>query len=115
MLLILSVKTNTCLDCLSSVISPSSTACDTIFNLSHRVLSDAEIKLLEKELEFAPIQTKINELELREDFEEGCHHMRVKWHQNHQLGMTHQNLLVRSQSYPLNAVGNLLSVTLILK
>ena len=34
---------------------------DTIFNLSHRVLSDAEIKVLEKGLDFVPIQTKINE------------------------------------------------------
>ena len=34
---------------------------DTIFNLSHRVLSDAEIKILEKGLDFAPIQRKINE------------------------------------------------------
>ena len=53
---------------------------DTIFNLSHRVLSDAEIKVLEKELDFAPIQRKINEPELREDFEEFCCCMRVKWH-----------------------------------
>ena len=34
---------------------------DTIFNLSHRVLSDTEIKILEKGLDFAPIQRKINE------------------------------------------------------
>ena len=53
---------------------------DTIFNLSHRVLSDAEIKVLEKGLDFAPIQRKINETELREDFEEFCCRMRVKWH-----------------------------------
>ena len=32
-----------------------------IFNLSHRVLSDAEIKILEKGLDFSPIQRKINE------------------------------------------------------
>ena len=53
---------------------------DTIFNLSYRVLSDAEIKVLEKGLDFAPIQKKINEPELREDFEEFCHRMRVRWH-----------------------------------
>ena len=34
---------------------------DTIFNLSHRVLSDTEIKILERGLDFAPIQRKINE------------------------------------------------------
>ena len=53
---------------------------DTIFNLSHRVLSDAEIKILEKGLDFAPIQRKINEPELRKDFEEFCRRMRIKWH-----------------------------------
>ena len=53
---------------------------DTIFNLSHRVLSDAEIKILEKGLDFAPIQRKINERELRKDFEEFCRRMRIKWH-----------------------------------
>ena len=41
---------------------------NTIFNLSHRVMSDAEIKVLEKRLDFAPIQRKISEPELREDF-----------------------------------------------
>ena len=38
---------------------------DTFFNLSNRVLSDNEIKVLEKGLDFAPIQRKINEPELR--------------------------------------------------
>ena len=51
---------------------------DTIFNLSHRVLSEAEIKVLEKRLDFAPIQRKINEPKLREPFNEFCRHMRVK-------------------------------------
>ena len=32
---------------------------DTFFNLSHRVLSDAEIKILEKGLDFIPIQRKV--------------------------------------------------------
>ena len=43
-----------------------------IFNLSHRVLSDAEIKILEKNLGFALILMKINEPELRKYFEEFC-------------------------------------------
>ena len=51
---------------------------DTIFNLRHRVLSDAEIKILEKGLNFAPIQRKINELELWKDFEEFCRRKRIK-------------------------------------
>ena len=49
---------------------------DTIFNLSHRVLSDAEIKIFEKDLGFTPIQRKINEPELRKNFEEFCRRMR---------------------------------------
>ena len=53
---------------------------DTIFNLSHRVLSEGEIKVLEKGLYFALIQRKINEPELREDFEEFCRRMRAKCH-----------------------------------
>ena len=53
---------------------------DTIFNLSHRVLSDAEVKILDKGLDFALIQRKTNEPELRKDFEEFCRRMRIKWH-----------------------------------
>ena len=52
----------------------------TIFNLSNWVLSDNEIKILEKGLDFVPIQRKINEPELRSDFGEFCRHMRIKWH-----------------------------------
>ena len=40
---------------------------ETIFNLSHRVLTNTEINVLEKGLDFAPIQRKINEQELRSD------------------------------------------------
>ena len=42
---------------------------DTFFNLSKKVLSDAKIKFLEKGLDHALIQNKINEPELRRDFE----------------------------------------------
>ena len=52
---------------------------DAIFNLSHRILPDAEIKILEKGLDFAPIQTKVNEPELRKGFEEFCRRTRIKW------------------------------------
>ena len=41
---------------------------DTVFNLSKRVLSETEIKILEKGLDYAPIQRKINEPELKTDF-----------------------------------------------
>ena len=53
---------------------------DTVFNLSRRVLSEDEIKVLEKGLDFAPIQNKVNEPELRKDFDEFCRQMRIKWH-----------------------------------
>ena len=53
---------------------------NAIFNLSHRVLTDAEIKILEKGLDFAPIQRKTNETELRKDFEKSCRRIRIKWH-----------------------------------
>ena len=36
-----------------------------LFNLRREILSDTVIKILEKGLEFAPVQRKINELELR--------------------------------------------------
>ena len=51
-----------------------------MFNLSRKVLTETEIKILEKGLDFAPIQRKINEPELRSDFEEFCRRVRVKWH-----------------------------------
>ena len=53
---------------------------ETIFNLSHRVLTDAEIKVLEKGLDFAPIQRKINEPKLKQDFNDFCRRMRLKWY-----------------------------------
>ena len=53
---------------------------DTVFNLSGRVLSESEIKVLEKGLDFAPFQRKVNEPELRRDFQEFCRRMRIKWH-----------------------------------
>ena len=53
---------------------------ETVFNLSRKVLIETEIKILEKGLDFAPIQRKINEPELRSDFEEFCRRVRVKWH-----------------------------------
>ena len=53
---------------------------DTVFNLSRKVLTYSEIKVREKGLGYAPIQRKINELELRNNFEEFCRRMRLKWH-----------------------------------
>ena len=36
----------------------------TVFNLSKKILIEEEIKVLEKGLDFAPIQRKVNEPEL---------------------------------------------------
>ena len=51
---------------------------ETVFNLSNRALSEAEIKVSEKGLDYAPIQNKINEPELMNDFNEFCRKMRLK-------------------------------------
>ena len=42
--------------------------------------TDTKIKVLEKGLDLAPIQRKINEPELRRDFNEFCRRMPLKWH-----------------------------------
>ena len=49
---------------------------EMVFNLSNRALSDVEIKVMEKGLHYAPIQNKINEPELSNDFNEFCR----KWY-----------------------------------
>ena len=49
-----------------------------MFNLSNRVLTDIEIKVLEKGVDFVPIQRKTNEPALRQDFAEFCRQMRTK-------------------------------------
>ena len=50
---------------------------DTVFNLSKRVLSEREIKILEG-LDYAPILMKLNDPELRSDFEDFSKHIRIK-------------------------------------
>ena len=39
-----------------------------VFNLSHDVLTETDIKVFEKGLDYAPIQEEINDPELRKDF-----------------------------------------------
>ena len=39
-----------------------------------------EIKILENSLDYAPIQNKIKQPKLQQDFEEFCHKMRLKWY-----------------------------------
>ena len=45
---------------------------DSVFNLSRRIFAETDVKVLEKGLNFTPIQNKINEKELRADFNEFC-------------------------------------------
>ena len=52
----------------------------TVFNLSSKVLTYTEINILEKGLDFAPIQNKIYQPELRKGFEEFYRRMRIKWY-----------------------------------
>ena len=51
---------------------------DTVFNFSKKVLTEDKIKVLEKGLDFAPIQRKVNKPELRQEFENFCRCMRIK-------------------------------------
>ena len=44
------------------------------------MLTEIEINILEKDLDCAPIQNKINELKLKQDFQEFCRKMRLNWH-----------------------------------
>ena len=51
----------------------------TVFNISQRVLSEIEVQVLKKGLDFAPIQKTKNEPELRKDFEDFSRRMRITW------------------------------------
>ena len=52
----------------------------TVFNLSWKVLTETEIRVLEKGLGFAPTPTRINESDLKRDFNEFSRKMRCKWY-----------------------------------
>ena len=52
---------------------------DTDFNLSKRVLSETEIKILEKGWDYAYIQSKLSEPQLKSDLGGFCGSMRIKW------------------------------------
>ena len=51
----------------------------SVFNLSKRILTETEIRVLEKGLGFASTPTKINETDLGADFNEFARKMRCKW------------------------------------
>ena len=51
----------------------------SVFNLNKKVLTESKIRPLEKGLGLAPTLTKINESDLRADFNEFTRKMRSKW------------------------------------
>ena len=51
----------------------------TVFNLSQKVLSEIEIQIFEKGLDFPPIHKSINEPELRKDLEDFSMRVRIRW------------------------------------
>ena len=52
---------------------------EVVFNLSHRVLSDLEIEVLSKGLDFSPTPSFINKVDLKMDFADFSRKMRCKW------------------------------------
>ena len=53
---------------------------ETVFNLNLKLLTHTDINIPEKRLYFGMIQNKINEPELRKDFEEFCRRMKINWY-----------------------------------
>ena len=66
-----------------------------------------KIKILEKGLDYALIQTKINEPELRRDFEDFARRVRLKWYFRNEP-LLH---LVSARLSNLSLHGNYLKVT----
>ena len=81
----------------------------TVFNLSQRALSGIEIQVLEKGLDFSPVQRSFNEPELRKDFEE----LLGKCVLNGTFETNLQNIFLIHLHFVLNPVGNLLLVILV--
>ena len=75
---------------------------DTVFNLSNKVLTEDEIKIIEKGLDFAPIQRKVNEAKFRQDFENFAN----GWGLSEILEMKPLTTLVKDQRFCLNHHGN---------
>ena len=53
---------------------------DSVFNLSKKVLSETEIKVLEKGLGFSPTPSFINEADLQRDFDDFARKVKCKWY-----------------------------------
>ena len=85
---------------------------DTIFNLSNMVLYEYEIKVLEKDLDFAPTLREVNESELRQDFESFCRCIKIKWNFRNEPSDKFDE---KPACFYLNHCGNHRKVTLILR
>ena len=72
---------------------------NTVFNVSNRILTDIEIKVLEKGLGFAPILRKINEPELRQDFAEFC---RQRTRSGYSEKNVHHSFIVKNKNFTKN-------------
>ena len=60
----------------------------TAFNLSHKILAEIQIKVLEKGLDFTPVQRTLYEPELCKDYEEFCCRMRCEWYFHNEVSET---------------------------
>ena len=60
----------------------------TAFNLSHKILAEIQIKVLEKGLDFTPVQRTLYEPELCKDYEEFCRRMRCEWYFHNEVSET---------------------------
>ena len=59
-----------------------------VFNLSQKIFTETEKEVLEKGLNFAHVQTTLNEPELRKDFEEFSRRMTCKCHFRNEVSET---------------------------
>ena len=66
-----------------------------------------ESKISEKGLDYAPIQRKINEPELKSDFDEFCRRMQIKWHFRNEHSQNFSEILsFRLKSFWKPPMGN---------
>ena len=75
---------------------------DSVFNLSKKVLSKTEIKVLEKDLGFSPTPSFINEADLQRDFDDFARKMRCKWY----FGNESQDIPSEISTYKLKSTWN---------
>ena len=80
---------------------------DKVFNLSKKVLTETEIRVLERGLGFVPTPKLINEENLRKDFDEFSRKMRCKWY----FKTSHQIILVKYLRSSPNLSGSHQQVT----